>query len=85
MSSDSLNKDYFNHSSDLSNLETIKSKILAFYDEMNQKLQLHNSYFQQKFIHACMAYVEEHLQETITPWICCRICQYESCLSKPRF
>ncbi len=66
LSSDSLNKDYFNHSSDLSNLETIKSKILAFYDEMNQKLQLHNSYFQQKFIHACMAYVEEHLQETIT-------------------
>lgn len=58
--------DYFRKSSDLLNLETIKNKILSFYELVNRRLQMHQSYYQQRMVHRCKTYVEEHLGEPIT-------------------
>ncbi len=60
------NSDYFQHSSDLLNLETMKNRILSFYELVNRQLQMHRSYYQQRMVHRCKTYVEEHLGEPIT-------------------
>lgn len=58
--------DYFQNSSDLLNLETMKNRILSFYNLVNRQLQMHQSYYQQRMVNRCKTYVEEHLEEPIT-------------------
>lgn len=61
-----LQDDYFDHFMDLTNLETIKQKIMSFYDGINRQLQTQNSFYQQRVINSCKAYVQEHIEEPIT-------------------